>query len=304
MAGTLKRFLSLVLIVVFLFWTLPERKNDNGAVVLIGGGYCHEGIEWMLSKTKNRTILVLSSDDVWMYWLYELSTTATIDFLAVPTRDAANSEEVVLKIKNAESILISGGEQSNYVDLWKGTKLANTISSMAHKIPVGGVSAGLAIMGEFYYSAANDTVVSDEALVNPYNEFMSAIDNGFLKLPFMNNIITDSHYGERNRQGRHLAFMARILNDRHIENIKGIGIDEDTALCIDANGHAHVLGKGKCYLIENLSFPRICLLGHSLIWNQAAKAYIIGAGTSFNFNKWNFKDAELWSVDDGKLARN
>jgi cyanophycinase-like exopeptidase len=119
----------------------------------------------------------------------------------------------------------------------------------------------------------------------------------------MENIITDSHYAERGRQGRHLVFMARILNDRHIENIKGIGIDEDTALCIDYRGTTTVLGNGKCYLIENLSFPKICIIGQCLIWNRAARAYIISSGTVFDINKWKFESSEVWSVEDGKLVR-
>ena len=58
----------------------------------------------------------------------------------------------------------------------------------------------------------------------------------------MINTITDSHYGQRTRQGRHIAFMAKLMKDKNLTSIKGIGVDEQTAVCIDNNGKGKVFG--------------------------------------------------------------
>ena len=48
----------------------------------------------------------------------------------------------------------------------------NTLINQAiseRNIVIGGTSAGMAIMGEYYFTAQNGTVTSSEALSNPYN---------------------------------------------------------------------------------------------------------------------------------------
>ena len=40
---------------------------------------------------------------------------------------------------------------------------------------------------------------------------------GFLDLPLMNDIITDSHFAQRDRMGRLLAFMARLRQDKALQ---------------------------------------------------------------------------------------
>ena len=56
------------------------------------------------------------------------------------------------------------------MDYGKGTQVEDAIHDLvARDVPIGGTSAGLALMGEFSFSAANGTVDSSTALSNPYN---------------------------------------------------------------------------------------------------------------------------------------
>ncbi|MEP6634943.1 MAG: hypothetical protein ABJA62_12130, partial [Luteimonas sp.] len=48
------------------------------------------------------------------------------------------------------------------------------------------------------------------------------------------------HFGKRDRLGRLLVFMARVMKEHDRPDLKGIGIDENTALCIDAEGNGVV----------------------------------------------------------------
>jgi cyanophycinase-like exopeptidase len=156
------------------------------------------------------------------------------------------------------------------------------------KVTIGGTSAGLAILGSHYFSAQNGTVTSDQALTNPYNTLVQIGGNNFITAPFLLNTITDSHYSQRTRQGRHIAFMARMMKDNMITDVKGIGIDEQTAVCIDENGLGKVFGINDAYFLKNESLgPETCILGTPLTWSQnnlAIKAYKIKGNSSGSGN--------------------
>jgi glutamine amidotransferase PdxT len=58
---------------------------------------------------------------------------------------------VIDTIRNAEALFIAGGDQSDYVKLWKGTPIEDAIHHVAAKpAPVGGTGAGMAIMGNSF----------------------------------------------------------------------------------------------------------------------------------------------------------
>ena len=106
---------------------------------------------------------------------------------------------------NAEALFIAGGDQSRYVDFWKGTPVEDAINYVAAKpAPMGGTSAGMAIVGEFLYSAMSDeSLTSAEASPTLHSDV--TLDRDFLSLPKLGGIITDQHLHERDRIGRTVA---------------------------------------------------------------------------------------------------
>ncbi|HEX8202747.1 MAG TPA: cyanophycinase, partial [Isosphaeraceae bacterium] len=174
--------------------------------------------------------------------------------LIVKTREAASNPFVVETIRNAEAVWIAGGDQADYVTLWKGTPLADAVNAVANVkgAPVGGTSAGLAVMGEFVFAARNGTVDSAAALADPYNRRVDldartfSANAGQANLPFLDSIITDSHFVGRDRMGRMLAFLARLnnadgLNADLSPPARGIGVSEQTALVVNRYGIGTVL---------------------------------------------------------------
>ena len=101
-------------------------------------------------------------------------------------------------------------------------------------ISIAGTSAGLAIMGEYIFTAQNGTITSKEALSNPLHKRIT-IESSFFNIDSMKNTITDSHFSERNREGRLITFMARAQARSRNNNFFGIGIDEQTSLSIFSN---------------------------------------------------------------------
>ena len=67
----------------------------------------------------------------------------------------------------------------------------------------------------------------------------------------MNNIITDSHFWERNREGRLLSFMHSIENSFQTSPI-GIGVDEKTSLIIN-NQNVIKTGQGNVFLYRRMN---------------------------------------------------
>ncbi len=66
------------------------------------------------------------------------------------------------------------------------------------------------------------------------------LDSGFLDLPFLDDVVTDTHFFERNRFGRLITFLVRARHEGRIADPLGIGVDENTMLCIEADGRARV----------------------------------------------------------------
>jgi beta-aspartyl-peptidase (threonine type) len=70
------------------------------------------------------------------------------------------------------------------------------------------------------------------------------LEKDFLHLDLMRGVLTDTHFTQRGRLGRLITFVSRMQADGKPNDkypIVGIGVDERTTLCVEANGHGHVL---------------------------------------------------------------
>jgi cyanophycinase len=269
----------------------------------------------MLDRANGGDVVVIRSSgaDGYNQYMFGLSTVNSVETLIIDSRTKASDASVVAKIRNAEALFIAGGDQWNYVSYWKDTPVEDAINYLLNtrKAPVGGTSAGLAILGGTYYSAQSGSVTSTEALLNPYHRYMTLGNNDFLAAPLLSNTITDSHYSQRTRQGRHIAFMARMMKDYGYANVKGIGVDEQTAVCVDGSGNAVVFGTNSAYFLKNTTQgAETCVAGQKLTWNrnqQAVSAYIIAGSTSgngqFNLNTFSGSGgtSKFYYVNDGVL---
>lgn len=293
----------------------------NGGTVLMGGGKDVESaFKWMIDRSGGGDVVVIrvSGTDAYNPFINAIGSVNSVETLKIDSRDLANNDTVANIIRNAEMLFIAGGDQSSYMNLWRGTKAHNALNYLLNikKAPVGGTSAGCAIMSGFYFSGENGSVVSDEALTDPYNYKVTLYNNDFLHAPYLQNVITDQHYLTRTREGRHVVFLGRILKDYKAFAL-GIAADEKTAVCIDQNGKAQVLGLSKAYFIlpDASKVPEQFVAGKPVIWKQneqALSVYEIQASVSGNgnFNVSNFSAPDAvggkwywWWTDNGKLYK-
>lgn len=295
---------------------LSSTKAKTPSIVLMGGGPdVDAAFRWMIKQagvrpqadnkppTGGRFVVIRATgtDAYNPYIYYSDASNATgiegvdgwvggayhglgsVETLIIADRSRANSDAVYEVLSNANAVFIAGGDQSDYIRFWKGTRVEETLKAlMDANVPIGGTSAGLAVLGQFDFAALNGTVTSKQALSDPYNSYMSfdplASDGsftrsgGFLTPPALFNIVFDSHLDSRDRMGRFITFVARevgatastpgcpggILNagkpstwtslnfgSNYPDNIaRGIGIGVETALLVSVrDADKHVIAE-------------------------------------------------------------
>jgi cyanophycinase-like exopeptidase len=261
---------------------------------MMGGGKdLDDAFRWLCQKANGGDFLVLRArgeDDYNSYvkGLCKLNSVAT---LIIPDRLAALNPAVADIIRHAEAIFVSGGDQARYVNFWKTSPVQDVINeAIAAGKPVGGTSAGLAIEGEFSYSALNDPpddseLTSKDALRNPYLPRV-AIVRDFLVIPVLQNTITDSHFAKRDRMGRTLAFLARIMQDSWSGSPREVAVDEGSAVLVEPDGKATIVGSGKgAYFLRPMQPPGVCRNNVPLTF-RGISVYKAPAGSHFNLASW------------------
>lgn len=288
--------------------------TTSGTVLMGGSTDVDEALQWMIERAQGGDVVIIRASGSTGYneYIYGLGKVNSVETLLIDSREKAMNEAVGKRIREAEMLFIAGGDQWNYVKYWSNTEVSKAIAYLVDKkkIPIGGTSAGCAVLSQLIFDASHGSAVSKEVLNNPYDTTVS-ISRSFIKVPFLENTISDQHYSQRNREGRHVTFMARLVKDFSIKQPKGIAVDEKTAVCIDNNGNATVMGTNKAYFLISNAKPEQCVENTPLTWNNkqaAVNAFIFQASSTgtpaFNLKKWpSTKPTEVWYVEAGELKK-
>lgn len=156
--------------------------------------------------------------------------------------------------------------------------------------------------------------------MNPFDLAMTISTEPFIMNDQLSNVITDTHYDNPDRKGRHVTFMARNYVDNALPT-RGIACEEYTAVCIDTNGFCKIYGdypnydedvyfiQPNCELTDNT--PETFTTATPLTWNRSGKALKVyhAKGTqngtqTFNLSNWKEGSGgvwEHWYVVNGQL---
>jgi len=259
-----------------------------GTVLMGGGSDVDAAFQWMIGKSGGGDFVVIrtTGTDAYNPYIFGLGTVNSVETLIIKSRAAASDPFVVAKIRNAEAVWIAGGDQSTYISYWKGTPVADAINYVANvkQAPVGGTSAGLAVLSQYVYTGAAGSVTSSQALANPYHSYVT-LDRDFAQIANLGGVLADSHFGARDRMGRLVTFLARIIKDGWASSVRGIGVDEATAILINPNGSATRVGSGAAYFLSSNGVPQTCVSGTPLTYTGLATYKVSGAAT-FNLATW------------------
>jgi cyanophycinase len=287
-----------------------QAKPTAGIAMMGGGSDLDDAFRWLCQKGNGGDFLILraTGNDDYNSYIQKLCHMNSIATLIIPDRQAAQDPAVAEIIRHAAVIFIAGGDQANYIRGWRDTPVESAINAnVAAGKAIGGTSAGLAVLGEFVYGALGDKpddndLASTEVLPNPYFERVTLI-RGFLKVPQLENLLTDSHFAKRDRMGRTLGFLARIMQNGWSNAPREIAIDEKSAALVEPDGKATVVGSGQgAYFLRPTRRPDVCKTGQPLTFHNVS-VYRIPAGARFDLTSWTETGGTAYSlsVEKGKI---
>jgi cyanophycinase len=288
-----------------------QSKTVPGFALMGGGEDLDEAFKWLCGKAQGGDFLILRArgDDDYNPYVAGICKLNSVATLIIPDKSAANNPEVAKTIRTAEAIFIAGGDQARYVNFWHGTPVQDALNAhIASGKPIGGTSAGLAILGEFAYSAQGDAPDDEDlssrlALSDPYHDRVT-VRRDFLRIPILKSTITDTHFAKRDRMGRTLVFLARIMQDGWSREPRTIAVDEKSAVLLEADGKASVVGSGiAAYFIRPTEPPAVCRPKTPLTLRNVS-VYRAPTGSHFDLANWQGDGGRsyLLSVETGTVC--
>jgi cyanophycinase len=158
-----------------------------------------------------------------------------IDILDIRTREEANRPEYIERLKKADVVMFTGGDQLRLSSIFGGTQFHQLLLEKYEKedFIISGTSAGAAASSNnmIYQGSSSEALLKGEV----------KITGG---LGFINNVIIDTHFVQRGRIGR--LMYACASNPINI----GIGLGEDTGLLISSGHKMEAIGSGLVILVD------------------------------------------------------
>jgi len=266
-------------------------------LIILGGGSTDQddAMQRFASAAGGGNISVIRASGSTGYnqYLLDLADAASVETFLLDRRELAENPRTNELLLESDALFVAGGDQWNYTRFWNNTRLSATVDSLVNgrRIPFGGTSAGAMIWGGRYYDAAEGSVTSSEALANPYDQKVTLRPSLFRTPDILKDRIIDTHFTQRDRQGRLMVFMARSRTESYHPG--GIAIDERTAFVIDADGIGTAYGSGFVWIYlpygnSDGNTPEILADGSPLTWYRSGRAVLVwklANGQRFDLNQ-------------------
>ncbi len=290
-----------------------EPQDTHPALLLSGGADAGSVAEkavtqWFLSKADQGDYLVLRSGGIgrqadWICKNFADQIRSAAE-LSIDSLEDSNFEALLNTIRHAEVIYIAGGDQNRYEDFWKNTPLADALNQHMLTKPIGGSSAGMAILGGSYYAPSRKrAVLGSQLLNNPYHPASQDFFHGdLLHHPWLNNTYAETHLNRRlrgeQRYSRLFGFLARSVGDLGLTQPRfAIGLEEATFLTVNKHGQGKVYGNNAYFLQTQQALPEQVQANKPLIWDrkeQAVKVYRI-QGSPVGYGHVDLKNWQQFS---------
>ena len=246
------------IIVFFIFGILLSVNSDaqktapKGKLFIIGGGSRSEAmVDRIISEAGLRQggyaiILPMSSEDPDSAVYYASQQFLNKGIIKVYglnfVKDEKFSAQKVDSIRKANLIYISGGDQGRFMNVVAGTEIEKAIHDAYERGSlVGGTSAGAAVMSKVM-------ITGNELKYPEYSSTFQTIEEKNIEtksgLGMIETVIVDQHFVVRSRHNRLISAIIEF------PELKGIGIDESTAILVSGN-EAEVIGDSQVIVLEN-----------------------------------------------------
>ncbi len=268
---------------------INSENRAKGTLFLIGGKIspgksesekiCQEIIQ-IAGGGKMALLAVEPMANQFSAYFQQLGTKNVNSFL-FDKPEKANSPELCEQLDSFPVFFIPDGPKSAYFNSWKQSLLIRTIQNAYHngKIIIG-EGAGACLAGAISFFNKNGTIQPANLFKNPFIQSLHLEEDFILLLP---DTLIDTDFADEGGLLRLLPLMARCAIQKS-RRIKGIGIDQNTAIIIDSNLIGRVFGSGQVTILSptpksqvRFEFCKPPEYTH-LAFNQ------LSAGMNFNFN--------------------
>ncbi|MDB5007930.1 MAG: cyanophycinase [Mucilaginibacter sp.] len=158
-----------------------------------------------------------------------------VGVLDIRTREDAKKEEYLDRIRKADVVMFSGGDQLRLSSIFGGTEFLQILKTRyeKEKFVIAGTSAGAAAASTnmIYRGQSNKALIKGEVQITA-------------GLGFIDSVIIDTHFVQRGRIGRLLYAVASN------PGMLGIGLGEDAGLLITEGTMMEAIGSGLTILVN------------------------------------------------------
>lgn len=166
---------------------------------------------------------------------FQYLNATNVDVLYIERREQAAEQENLDRLKAADIVMFTGGDQLRLSSILGGTKFHDILLNKYKNedFIFAGTSAGAAAASNnmIYQGSSNEALLKGEV----------KITSG---LGLIDDVIIDTHFVKRGRIGR--LFQAVVGNPK----VLGIGLGEDTGLLITNNTKMEAIGSGLVILVD------------------------------------------------------
>ena len=218
-----------------------EQEDQPKNLKFFEKGILKRIITESLKGTSSRTEIITTASsipkEVGQEYLTAFEQLGIMDsaVMDIRTREEANATENLERLRKADIVMFTGGDQLRLSSIFGGTGFHKMLMERYENenFIISGTSAGAAASSNnmIYQGSSSESLLKGEV----------KITGG---LGFINNVIIDTHFVQRGRIGRLLyACASNPVN-------LGIGLGEDTGLLITKGHRMEAIGSGLVILVD------------------------------------------------------
>ena len=202
---------------------------------------------------------------------------SNIGHINIRDRSDVNNEQFISRIKKADGVMFSGGNQLRLSSIFGGTEISDILHARYanEHFVVAGTSAGAMAM--------SNTMIYEGSSARAHLKGEVKITTG---LAFMRNVIFDSHFDKRGRFAR----LAQAVGAN--PSCIGIGLGEDTGMLISNGNEMEAIGSGMVVIVDghNIVHSNIAdiEIGHP-ISIENLKVHFMSKGDKYNLISRKFE---------------
>ncbi len=244
--------------------------NKKGKLIIIGGGAIPDSLFSFFANYcggKDQPVVYIptaTTDEAYIQngeHLLKFTSRGFNNLSTIHTRNKKEADDPknIALLRNAKGLYFGGGDQQLIADAYAGTKLYDEMIALLDRGGViMGTSAGATIMGSLMIGGDARNDISKKYTLNP-------------AFSFMTNTALDQHVLARNRQFDLIPVI------EHYPGTLGIGIDESTAIIVEA-GQFRVWGNSYVMLYDPMDWTE-----QKKKWGLVLKPFkMMSSGSRFN----------------------